>query len=122
MVGPERKRDDVVHQQGKFQVSQRRACKASHNPAPHNVMSAAERQKRSPGRSTAPGRRPISSACKGFETLYIKPGSPWQNVYIESFNSRMRDELLNVESFGSLLEAKVLGKAWQLTERSAGSC
>jgi len=50
---------------------------------------------------------------KGFETLYIKPGSPWQNAYSESFNSRMRDELLNVESFGSLLEAKVLGKAWR---------
>ena len=52
-------------------------------------------------------------AKKGFETLYIKPGSPWQNAYSESFNSRMRDELLNVESFGSLLEAKVLGKAWR---------
>ena len=54
-------------------------------------------------------------ALKGFETLYIKPGSPWQNAYSESFNSRMRDELLNVESFGSLLEAKVLGKAWRET-------
>lgn len=53
--------------------------------------------------------------AKGFETLYIKPGSPWQNAYSESFNSRMRDELLNVESFGSLLEAKVLGKAWRET-------
>lgn len=52
-------------------------------------------------------------AEKGFETLYIKPGSPWQNAYSESFNSRLRDELLNVESFGSLLEAKVLGKAWR---------
>ena len=52
-------------------------------------------------------------AAKGFETLYIKPGSPWQNAYSESFNSRMRDELLNVESFGSLLEAKVLGKEYR---------
>lgn len=53
-------------------------------------------------------------AEKGFETLYIiKPGSPWQNAYSESFNSLMRDERLNVESFGILLEAKVLGKAWR---------
>lgn len=47
---------------------------------------------------------------RGFKTLYIKPGSPWQNAYSESFNSRFRDEFLNREVFGSLLEAKVLGK------------
>lgn len=48
-------------------------------------------------------------AQKGFKTLFIQPGSPWQNCYSESFNSRFRDEFLNVESFMSLLEAKVLG-------------
>ena len=47
---------------------------------------------------------------RGFKTLYIAPGSPWENPYSESFNSRLRDEFLNRESFGSLLEAKVLGK------------
>lgn len=47
---------------------------------------------------------------RGFNTLYIAPGSPWENPYIESFNSRFRDEFLNRESFASLLEAKVLGK------------
>lgn len=47
---------------------------------------------------------------RGFETLFIKPGSPWQNAYSESFNSRFRDEFLNVELFTSLLEAKVLGE------------
>jgi len=47
---------------------------------------------------------------KGFKTLFIKPGSPWQNCYSESFNARFRDEFLNVESFSSLLEAKVLGE------------
>lgn len=52
-------------------------------------------------------------AAQGFETRYIEPGSPWQNAYSESFNSRLRDELLNVESFGSLAEAKVLGKEWR---------
>jgi putative transposase len=44
----------------------------------------------------------------GVETLYIAPGSPWENAYIESFNSRLRDELLNAEEFGNLREAKVL--------------
>jgi transposase InsO family protein len=46
----------------------------------------------------------------GFKTLFIEPGSPWQNCYSESFNSRFRDEFLNVESFSSLLEAKVLSR------------
>jgi len=49
-------------------------------------------------------------AEKGFKTLFIEPGSPWQNCYSESFNARFRDEFLNVESFMSLLEAKVLGR------------
>ena len=50
---------------------------------------------------------------RGFKTLYIKPGSPWQNAYSESFNSRFRDEFLNREAFASVLEAKVLGKEHQ---------
>jgi transposase InsO family protein len=45
-----------------------------------------------------------------FKTCFIKPGSPWQNAYIESFNSRFRDEFLNLEIFTSLLEAKMLGE------------
>jgi transposase InsO family protein len=49
----------------------------------------------------------------GIETLYIEPGAPWENGYAESFNSKVRDELLNAEDFASLLEAKVLGKAWK---------
>ncbi len=44
----------------------------------------------------------------GVETLYIEPGSPWQNAYSESFNSRFRDELLEREEFTSLTEAQVL--------------
>ena len=46
---------------------------------------------------------------QGFKTLFIDPGSPWQNAYVESFNSRLRDELLNVEIFSTLAEARVLG-------------
>ena len=52
-------------------------------------------------------------ARRGFQTLYIAPGSPWENAYSESFNSRFRDEFLNRESFGSVLEAKVLGKEYR---------
>ena len=47
------------------------------------------------------------------ETLFIEPGSPWQNGYCESFNSRFRDELLNLETFVSTLEARVLSETWR---------
>ena len=40
--------------------------------------------------------------------MFIDPGSPWQNAWIESFNSRLRDELLNLWHFDSLLEARVI--------------
>jgi putative transposase len=52
-------------------------------------------------------------AKAGLETLYIAPGAPWENGYAESFNSKVRDELLNAEEFGSLLEARVLAKEWK---------
>ena len=45
--------------------------------------------------------------------LYIAPGSPWENAYVKSFNSRLRDEHLNREEFASLLEAQVLAAAWR---------
>jgi transposase InsO family protein len=54
-------------------------------------------------------------AQQGFQTLYIEPGSPWQNAYSESFNSRFRDELLNREIFATLAEAKVLGSEYRRT-------
>ena len=43
----------------------------------------------------------------------IEPGSPWENGYIESFNGKLRDELLNVEIFDTLLEAKILIERWR---------
>ena len=49
----------------------------------------------------------------GAQTLYIEPGAPWENGYAESFNSRLRDELLNRELFSSLHEAQVLARDWQ---------
>jgi len=49
----------------------------------------------------------------GSQTAYIEPGSPWENGYCESFNSKLRDELLNGEIFFSLAEAQVLIEAWR---------
>nr|WP_294168404.1 IS3 family transposase [uncultured Sphingomonas sp.] len=49
----------------------------------------------------------------GVKTLYIAPGSPWENGYNERFNGSLRDELLNSEIFYSLAEAKVLIEAWR---------
>ena len=46
-------------------------------------------------------------------TLFIEPGSPWENGYVESFNGKLRDELLNREIFTTLLEAKVLVENWR---------
>jgi putative transposase len=48
------------------------------------------------------------------QALYIEPGSPWENGYAESFHSRLRDELLDVEVFMSVAEAKALAMAWRL--------
>ena len=49
----------------------------------------------------------------GTKTLYIEPGSPWENGYCESFNGKLRDELLNGEIFYSLKEAKVVIGQWR---------
>ena len=46
-------------------------------------------------------------------TLYIEPGSSWENGYIESFNGKLRDELLNGEIFDTVLEARVLTERWR---------
>jgi len=53
-------------------------------------------------------------AGKTTNTNFIEPGSPWQNAYIESFNGRFRDEVLNIELFDSLLEARVITKDWRI--------
>ena len=50
----------------------------------------------------------------GVKPLYIEPGSPWENGYVESFNGKLRDELLNGELFDTLLEAKVLIENWRM--------
>jgi putative transposase len=49
----------------------------------------------------------------GARTAYIEPGSPWENGYCESFNAKLRDELLNGEIFYSLNEARVIIESWR---------
>ena len=49
----------------------------------------------------------------GAKTAYIAPGSPWENGFIESFNARLRDELLNGEIFYSLKEARIIIESWR---------
>ena len=49
----------------------------------------------------------------GVNTAFIEPGSPWENGYVESFNSKLRDELLDGEIFYSLKEAQILIEAWR---------
>ena len=49
----------------------------------------------------------------GAKTAYIEPGSPWENGYCESFNSKLRDELLNGEIFYSLKEARIVIESWR---------
>ena len=57
--------------------------------------------------ATGAGSRASGSATSN-------PVSPWENPYVESFNGRVRDELLNIEEFGSLLEAQVVVEAWRI--------
>jgi putative transposase len=58
----------------------------------------------------------VADWCRfnGTDTVFIDPGSPWQNAWIESFNGRLRDEYLNGQRFDSLLEAKVLLEDWRI--------
>ena len=52
-------------------------------------------------------------AASQVRTLYIKPGSPWENGHIESFHDKLRGECLNRELFGSLLEAQIILEQWR---------
>jgi transposase InsO family protein len=62
----------------------------------------------------------VATAVKGWingvgaKTAFIEPGSPWENGYVESFNGKLRDELLNAEVFNTLAEAKVLIEQWRV--------
>jgi hypothetical protein len=55
----------------------------------------------------------LALAELGVTTLFIEPGSPWENRYVESFNGKLRDELLNGEIFYTLKEAQILVANWR---------
>ena len=55
----------------------------------------------------------------GAKAAFIEPGSPWENGYVESFNGKMRDELLAAEAFNTLAEAKVLIERWRVHYNTA---
>ena len=58
----------------------------------------------------------LSDWCQSADvtTRYIEPGAPWQNPFAESFNARVRDELLNLEEFSCLAEARILTEDWRI--------
>ena len=58
----------------------------------------------------------VADWCRfnGTDTVFIDPGTPWQNAWIESFNGRLRDEHLNGQHFDTLLEAQVLIEDWRI--------
>jgi putative transposase len=89
-------------------------------PGVREVLAAVMRERGAPAHLRSDnGPEFIAKAIRGWmagagvETLYIEPGAPWENGYAESFNSKVRDELLNAEEFGSVLEARVLAKEWR---------
>ena len=62
-------------------------------------------------------------AAVGTKTAYIEPGSPWENGYVESFNARLRDELLNGEIFYTLREAQIIIESWRpALQRNPSPC
>lgn len=58
----------------------------------------------------------VADWCRfnGLGSIFIDPGSPWQNAWIESFNGRLRDEFLNGWQFDNLLEAQVVIEDWRI--------
>ena len=54
-----------------------------------------------------------ASKEQGVKPLFIEPGSPWQNGYVESFNGKLRDECLNEETYWTRAEAQVLVDWWR---------
>ena len=75
---------------------------------------AALGQHRSTQRKVPRGREDEERlTADGAKTAYIAPGSPWENGYIESFNARLRDELLDGEIFYTLREAQIVIESWR---------
>ncbi len=101
------------------------ACRVAHNIDADGVVAVLDRLAAERGRPPAflrfdNGPEFVAHAtadwCQstGTDAVFIDPGSPWQNAWIESFNGRLRDELLNLWQFDSLLEAQVLIGDWRI--------
>ena len=98
---------------------------------PCSVAPAEDPQKRGPSRPTRSGSSCNNApeciaacvrqwlAALGVRTLYLEPGSPWENGYCESFNSKLRDEFLKGEIFYSLKEAQILTERWRVHYNTA---
>jgi putative transposase len=67
-----------------------------------------------PRRGTRPQALQDWLKAQEIKTLYITPGSPWENGHIESFHDKLRDECLNRELFGNLHEARVILESWRV--------
>ena len=85
------------------------------SPSGHPTWSAA---------TTSPSSPPnaLRDWCRfaGTAASYIDPGSPWQNPWVESYGSRIRNELLAIEQFDTLLEAQVLVADWRVEYNDTG--
>lgn len=133
---PGRRRRAVVRLQERFGVSERRACRLAgqhrstqrKTPAPPRLVDErlASRLREIAGQHPRWGWKTaheillregwaLRDYCRMtlMRTSYIEPGSPWENPFVESFNGRLRDELLNIEEFGSITEARVIIEDWR---------
>ena len=120
LPNPSRRRRCIDHVPGRLGVSERRACRVlgQHRSTQRRIPCGRDDEDRLVADmiELAPrygryGHRRI--AAVGSRTAFIQPGSPWENGYIESFNARLRDELLNGEIFYSLKEAQILIESWR---------
>ncbi len=87
----------------RFAVSQRQACKLLNQPRATQRYAVIE----------CDDEKPLTKRIIEVKTLYIEPGSPWENGYVESFNGKLADELLEREVFDTLYEATVLIERWR---------
>ena len=97
----------MQHAQQSLGVSERRACRVL-----GQVRSTQQYRAKVPLQDTALVVREWLERI-GVKTLFIEPGSPWENGYLESFNGKLRDELLNGGIFYTLKEAQSLVQGWR---------
>ena len=86
---------------------------------PRRRLSSPDTARGFQARTSDNGPEFIAKAIQGWlgsasvETLYVAPGSPWENGYAEAFHSRLRDEFLNMEAFASVKETQALANMWR---------